>query len=580
VAAIYDKLGEDAQEKIMSNPYSICDYLSIRKLPLADKIALNTGVSALSKIRVSKIIQYYLTYHGYNSGDMYMVCDYLYKSLYSFAKKTGFYLENISEEYFGEILEYMQEMKTVVIEDISGERLIYLKAFYTIESNTAKLIKEINERKYSPLNPNTYDTFFAKLVANTGIVADETQKAAVRTAYENRFCVLTGGPGTGKTQTINTIIAFIESQKKTSKIVLCAPTGRAAKRMSELTGKDAYTIHRLLGIMGDDEYGNSYSYDLDADFVICDEASMIDAPLFYKLITAVADSKNASLLLVGDKDQLPPVGAGMPFKDIIESKKVPTVILEKLYRQASRSQINRNARLILAGVTQIGGGGLTFDKSLQDFFFFETGDVAFQRTLILKSIEQLLNVGTSMDDIMILSPVRKTALGVEEINKLVQNFINPLNNRVEFNTPLYSLRVKDRVMQTSNNYELGVFNGDIGVITSIDTKDEEITVSYDDSYIKDGVVQPGKKDVVYSFPLARELVLAYATTVHKSQGSEYPVAIMPLSPMFFNLSRNILYTAVTRAKKRCVLIGDRQSLINGIIKNDNTQRRTKLKERI
>ena len=581
IILIYDKMGDDAQDKIIANPYSICDYLSISKFGIADKIALKNGLSPLSELRISKIIQHYLYSHCYSSGDMYILFNYLYKTLPSYMKSNGFYYEPISEELFNKVIDYMQESNQIVLDDDDGEQILYLKPYYTIEFNTSNLIKKINIRRISPQKDSIYDDFFEDLVKTTGIEPDENQKNAVRIAYENRFSVLTGGPGTGKTQTINTIISFIEKQRPLAKIVLCAPTGRASKRMSEFTGCEALTIHRLLGILGDDEYGNSYNNDLDADFVICDESSMIDSALFYKLITAIADNPNTSLLLVGDKDQLPPVGVGLPFKDIIESGKVPTVRLEKLYRQAKKSQINRNAKLILQGVTYEGGEtGLSFDRTKQDFFFFETDDLELQRTVLKNSVTQLLALGTNLDDIMILSPVRKTPLGVIEINRMIQELVNPPRNSVEFEDGPYVFRVDDRVMQTSNNYELDVFNGDIGTIVSIDTEDEEIVVEFNDNEIVNGVVVPKKKNVIYSFSTAKELELAYAMTVHKSQGSEYPVAIMPISPMFSNLSRNILYTGITRAKKRCILVGDRKSLVNGIIKNDNLQRRTLLKKRI
>lgn len=587
VATIYDKMGDDAESKIIANPYSICDYISISKLPIADKIALSTGLSPLSEIRISKIIQHYLYSHGFESGDMYMILPYLYKTLPSYMKKNGFYYEEISKEWFEKILDYMLEFNLVNIEDGEEDKIIYLHSFYKIETETANIINKLNACSNTVLTQSVYDNFFKSYAEKTGIEADETQKLAVKMAYENKISVLTGGPGTGKTQTINTILSFLKKERPHAKIVLCAPTGRASKRVSELTGMEACTIHRLLGIMKDDDYGDAYNLELDADFVICDESSMIDAPLFYKLITAISNCKRASLLLVGDKDQLPPVGIGLPFKDIIESQKVPTVKLEKLYRQASKSQINRNAKMILSGVTHINDDGdttkdgLTFDKSKQDFFLFETSDAVFQKELILKAIEQLLALGTlTMDDIMVLSPVNKTVLGVIELNNHIQEFINPLNNGVEYRNNLYSLRVNDRVMQTVNNYEMGVFNGDIGIITAIDTEDEEITVSYDDIYFKDGAVCHRKKEVIYSYSMAKELVLAYATTIHKSQGSEYPVAIIPISPMFYNMSRNILYTAITRCKKRCIMIGDRVSLANAIIKNDNINRRTKLAERL
>lgn len=584
IVTIYDKMGEDAQDKIMSNPYSICDHLSILKFPIADKIALNNGISPSSIVRVSKIVHHYLYNHCLLTGDMYVTRNCLYQNLPSYISKKRFSYVNLTETLFEDTLNYMEELNTIIIEDTGGDKGIYLKPLYTIESNSSNYIRNINIRRISPLKQNIYDAFFEEYTKNKGIEPDEVQKFAVKVAYENRLSILTGGPGTGKTQTIKAIIAFIKKQSPNSEIVLCAPTGRAAKRMSELTGQESYTIHRLLGLTGSELYDSAQSYDMHIDFLICDESSMIDFPLFHKLITAVAASKNTSLILVGDKDQLPPVGAGFPFKDMIESGKIPTVKLEKLFRQASQSQINKNAKLILKGVTVIGEHGLTFDRRKQDFLFFETSNTDFIRTLIIKSIEQLMDIGIKFDDIMVLSPINKSALGVESLNQLIQNHFNPpCNQKQEYSGKTYVFRVHDRVMATYNDYDSKVFNGDIGTITNIDDKSEEITIAFDswDEMVYNGnALIPAKREVIYPFAMAEDFVLANAVTIHKAQGSEYPVVIMPLSPMFKNLSRNMIYTAITRSKSRFLFIGDRQSLINGILNNNNTQRLSKLKDRL
>jgi len=581
IVTIYENLGDDAQDMILSNPYCLCDYLSISKFSLSDTIAINLGHDTNSLLRISKIINYYLYSHCYSSGDMYVEKDYLYSSLPLFIKKNQITPFMLSIDVFNKALQYMQDINSVVI-DSSSKRgdLVYISSLYSVEEKTAQIIKKINTRRILPVDDSIYDSFFEKYTASHGIESDEIQKKAVRYAYENRLSVITGGPGTGKTQTINTIISFIEEIDPDSNIALCSPTGRASKRISEVTGKEAFTIHRLLGIVNNDISDNSCS-DLDVDYLICDECSMLGSVLFYKLILAVSNSANTSLILVGDINQLPPVDIGLPFRDIIESGKVPTVCLKTLFRQAINSQIYRNSRLLLDGVTDIGINGLTFDKTKQDCFFFQSNNVSFSQTLILKSIEQLLALGINFDDIMVLSPTRKTALGVEEINKLIQAHFNPEStNTPEYHSSKYILRVNDRVMQTSNDYELGVFNGDIGIVTSVDIENETLIVTYDDSFLENGFLIEQKKEVLYEFSYAKELELAYATTVHKAQGSEYPVVIMPLSNMFYNLSRTILYTAFTRAKKRLVCIGEVSALVQGIKKSDNLHRRTLLKERI
>lgn len=587
VVNVFSALGEDAETKIRSNPYSICDNMSISKLPLADKIALDLGFPESSPIRIGKMIIFYLSTHAYSSGDMYIMKSFLIRTLPSYMKKCNFRF-NCSTEEIESALSYMQDAGSIVIENSSDDpddSFVYLKPLYIIETQSVACIQKMNTGN-TVLSNEAYNSFAKDYGKKTGIILDEIQLLAVKNAYENRFSLLTGGPGTGKTLTINAIISFLKSKNPRAQIALCAPTGRAAKRMSEATGLEACTIHRLLKIAGgDDLYSDASDTDLDATYVICDESSMLDAPLFFKLVTAVSKTE-AGLLLVGDVNQLPPIGVGFPFKDLVDSNKVPMVVLEKLFRQASLSQINTNAKKILAGVTQIGSPGLSFDHSKQDFFLFDTCDVPFIKKIIVNAIDQIMALGVSLDDIIVLSPTRKLELGVESLNRLIQDRFNPPKPGVdEYHGKLYTFRVGDKVMQIKNDYDLGVFNGDIGKIKEIDSVNEKIIVEYDDFEIlgKSGdvqTVQIFQKEVVYDYMIASSLELAYSTTVHKSQGAEYPVVIMPLSLMFCNLSRNILYTAVTRAKSRFVFVGDSQALISGIQKNDNAQRRTRLAERI
>ena len=586
IVQIYEASEDNALDKIKANPYCICDMLSISKLPIADTIALNSGVSVDSAFRISKIILYYLTKISYSSGHMYEIRDVLKSKIISFLdkEKLGITTDGITDESISEAFDILTKTEQIKIEKMQfqntdskhsyeDKELIYLTSLYTIEVGINKMTKALIENKNTSDNNFDYDLFFSKYNRETGIIADKIQESAVINALEYRFSILTGGPGTGKTQTVKEIISALYHRNKKVNIALCSPTGRAAKRMNELTGQEASTIHRLLNLTPNE---NSYvgEADLsDIDYIICDEASMIDAPLFYKLLSTVVKN-DISLVLVGDKDQLPPVGPGLPFKDLVESGKVPITVLQNLFRQAKNSQINTNAKKILSGETRLGKNGIEFDKDKKDFFFFVTDNISRIQDIILKSIDNFISAGNNMDDIIVLSPMYKSPVGSHYINQIVQEHINPrCHTKNEITTSRYILREGDRVMQIKNNYDLNVFNGDIGKITKIDYEEEEIIVSFEDT-------STDRHNTVYSFIQAEELELAYSITIHKAQGCEFPCVLMPLNPVLVNLSRNILYTSITRAKRTFVFIGDMESLKNGICKTENMNRNTMLKLRL
>lgn len=589
IVRIYEAAGDQALDKIMANPYSLCDFLTISKFPIADKIALNSGYSSEDPVRLSKIILFYLTNSSYTSGDMFCYFSDLCNNVKYFLKKNGIENTYFSIPALEKALIKLESLKEVTIDRTEDNYLIYLKSLHYIEFQTSELVRSLLESNTDRFVSFPSQEFFKTYTEKAGIISDKIQESAVLHAINNRFSILTGGPGTGKTQTIKEIIAALEFMNPDITINLCSPTGRAARRMSELTGREAFTLHRLLHLRGDDISDFDEDQILDADYIICDEASMIDAPLFYRLLKAVYDS-NASLVLVGDKDQLPPVGAGMPFKDLIESGYVPTIKLENLFRQAKESQINMNANKILNGASD-----LSCDLEKQDFFFFPSDSAEQIQNMILRSIDGLIKVGESPDNIIVLSPMRQSSLGTNLLNEILQRHMNPGDGiKKEYKSSLFILREGDRVMQTRNNYSLtghdaksnepvriGVFNGDIGKITQIDNEEEEITVTFDDYiFVKTGKLVLTKTNFKYSFVEASDLTLAYATTVHKAQGSEFPCVIMPVNSNLVNLSRNIIYTAITRAKKRFVFVGDTSSLYDGISKTDNMHRNTRLKERI
>lgn len=585
IVQIYEAGEDNALDKIKANPYCICDMLSISKFPLADTIALNSDFPCDSVCRVSKIILFYLSSISYMGGHMFELESVMVDKILYFLNKMRISTEGITSESFSDAINHLVSTDQIKVESSfiddefttdSNNRLIYLSSMYTIESGIARLVKKILAKNGTNKKIKfNYDKFFKKYSASTGVISDKIQESAVINALENTFSILTGGPGTGKTQTVKEILDALLYRNKKINIALCSPTGRAAKRMSELTGYEACTIHRLLNLTPNE---NNFSVEADlsdVDYIICDEASMIDAPLFYKLLSAV-DEFDISLCLVGDKDQLPPVGPGLPFKDLIESNEVPITILQNLFRQAKNSQINTNAKKILLGETKLGTGGLEFDSNKQDFFFFVTKDIEKIHNLIIKSIDNLIKLGTNPDDIVVLSPMMKSPVGSLYINNIIQQYLNPKSSsKIEYHTKLYTLREGDRVMQTENNYNLQVYNGDIGKIIKIDNEEEEITVSFEDYDSPNA-----QKEVVYPFIHANELVLSYAITIHKAQGSEFKCVIMPLNPVLVNLSRNIIYTCITRAKQRFIFIGDPQSLSSGIRKTDNMHRNTLLKARL
>ena len=422
-----------------------------------------------------------------------------------------------------------------------------------------------------------------KIEKKTGMDLDEHQVEAVKEAVRNGVLVITGGPGTGKTTTINTIIQYFELSGED--IMLAAPTGRAAKRMSETTGYEARTIHRMLelngGMEGNAGFERNEQNPLETNLIIIDEMSMVDISLMNSLLKAILPGTR--LILVGDVNQLPSVGAGSVLKDIIDSKMFPTVMLTKIFRQASTSDIIVNAHKINRGEA------VSLDNKSMDFFFLKRYEADKIINVTLQLIKQKLPkfVGASEYDIQVLTPMRKGLLGVERLNTILQMYLNPPSDRKkEKEHGAIVFREGDKVMQIKNNYQLeweirskyglcidkgtGVFNGDTGIIEEINDFAETITVNFDEGRM-----------VEYSYKLLDELELAYAVTIHKSQGSEYPAVVIPLlSGPRMLMNRNLLYTAVTRAKKCVTIVGD-DTTFEQMIENNSQQRRySGLKDRL
>ena len=563
---IYKEYGIKVMKIVRENPYRLADDIAGVGFKTADEIALRMGFSPESSMRMKAGISFALSMAASN-GHTYL----LYEDLYEESKR----LLGISEaEFENDIYELTIERK-IVLKEVKGERRVYNNNLYYMELTVARKLLDLNAK-----SENNYKVMEAKVKeveAKTGIKLGDLQRKAVYEAVESGLVIITGGPGTGKTTTINAIIKLFEMQNM--EILLAAPTGRAAKRMTETTGMEAQTIHRLLELNGNPEEGGSMRFErnelnpLEADVIIIDEMSMVDIYLMYSLLKAV--TVGTRLILVGDVNQLPSVGPGKVLKDIIGSEKFNVVRLSEIFRQAAESDIITNAHKINAGQS------IRLDNKSKDFFMLSmNSSLQIQRALVSLIAEKLPPyVDATKYDIQVLTPSRKGELGVENLNKILQQYINPpAPNKREKQWGEMIFRENDKVMQIKNDYQMewkivtkkgltikegsGVFNGDCGIIREINEFAGTVTVEFDEGKI-----------VEYTGATLEELELAYAITIHKSQGSEYPAVIIPLlnapRPL---LNRNLLYTAVTRARK-CVTIVGSENSVNEMIQNESEMKR-------
>ena len=563
---IYKEYGIKVMKIVRENPYRLADDIAGVGFKTADEIALRMGFSPESSMRMKAGISFALSMAASN-GHTYL----LYEDLYEESKR----LLGISEaEFESDIYELTIERK-IVLKEVKGERRVYNNNLYYMELTVARKLLDLNAK-----SENNYKVMEAKVKeveAKTGIKLGDLQRKAVYEAVESGLVIITGGPGTGKTTTINAIIKLFEMQN--IEILLAAPTGRAAKRMTETTGMEAQTIHRLLELNGNPEEGGSMRFErnelnpLEADVIIIDEMSMVDIYLMYSLLKAV--TVGTRLILVGDVNQLPSVGPGKVLKDIISSEKFNVVRLSEIFRQAAESDIITNAHKINAGQS------IRLDNKSKDFFMLSmSSSIQIQRALVSLIAEKLPPyVNATKYDIQVLTPSRKGELGVENLNKILQQYINPpAPGKREKQWGEVIFRENDKVMQIKNDYQMewkivtkkgltikegsGVFNGDCGIIREINEFAGTVTVEFDEG-----------KLVEYTGATLEELELAYAITIHKSQGSEYPAVIIPLlnapRPL---LNRNLLYTAVTRARK-CVTIVGSENSVNEMIQNESEMKR-------
>ena len=573
-AKIYQHYGRNVYRVIEENPYQLADHVSGVGFKTADEIASKVGIHTDSDYRIRSGI-FYTLMQSVNEGHIYLRQNVL---LYRAGELLGVEIPDM-EKY---LMDLAMEKKIVMKQAEDGNR-IYASRYYYMELNVARMLHDLNIS--CDVAEDHMNRRIQAIEDNTGLHLDEFQRKAVVEAARRGIMVLTGGPGTGKTTTINAMIHFFESEGMD--IYLAAPTGRAAKRMTEATGYEAQTIHRLLEVSGNPEDENIGGFQrnaenpLEADVVIIDEMSMVDLPLMYALLGAIMPGTR--LILVGDRNQLPSVGPGSVLKDIIDSGCFPVVMLTKIFRQAGESDIVVNAHKINRGEEVV------LDNKSRDFFFLKRQDpnmiISNVITLIQKKLPKYVDARPY--DIQVLTPMRKGVLGVERLNRILQEYLNPPEagkKEKEYSDRIF--REGDKVMQIKNNYQLeweistrygmtidkglGVFNGDMGIVCEINTYEETVTVEYDE-----------KKKVKYPYQLLDELELAYAVTIHKSQGSEYPAVVIPLLQGPRQLyHRNLLYTAVTRARKCVTLVGS-DTVFQDMIHNTNEQNRnTSLAERI
>lgn len=574
-AKIYQYYGMRVYKVLEENPYQLADNIEGVGFKTADEIAARIGIHTDSDYRIKSGL-FYTLQQAVGEGHIYLPEEVLVRRA---GELLGVEIRDISKH----VMDLCIEKKTVMKEGGDGLR-IYPAHYYYLELNAAKMLHDLNIDCEMP--EDMMERRLKKVEETEQIELDVMQHRAVIESIKHGLLVLTGGPGTGKTTTINTMIRFFESEGMS--ILLAAPTGRAAKRMTEATGYEAQTIHRLLEVNVNPEETDSAGgfmrnrqNPLEADVIIIDEMSMVDLPLMHALLSAVVPGTR--LVLVGDVDQLPSVGPGSVLKDIITSDCFPVVTLTRIFRQAGESDIVVNAHKINAGEP------VCLDNKSRDFFFLrrQDADTIIGVTIMLIQKKLPRYVGAEPGEIQVMTPTRKGLLGVERLNTILQRYLNPQDPKKaekEINGRLF--REGDKVMQIKNNYQLewevttkfglavdkgaGVFNGDMGVITEINQYTETIEVEFDEA-----------RRVRYGFDAVEELELAYAITVHKSQGSEYPAVIIPLLQgprLLYN--RNLLYTAVTRAKKCLTIIGS-DTVFQEMIQNKNEQARyTSLAERI
>ncbi|MCR4401999.1 MAG: ATP-dependent RecD-like DNA helicase [Firmicutes bacterium] len=562
---IFRRYGDASIQAVRENPYRLADEIYGVGFKTADKIAAELGIEPTASERVAAGVMYVLNELAAD-GHVYYPEEAL---LGEAAEVLG-----VERDLVAKALPDLEERGAIVRDEVGGEKAVYLAYLYRAETSVATRLAEL--ARY-PSNPLSVDVtrLLAEVRRRDGVQLSAEQQAAVEKATKSGVLVLTGGPGTGKTTTVRTLLRVFEAAGL--RIALAAPTGRAAKKLAETTRREAKTIHRLLGVsfgQGQMSFEHNEGAPVDADVLILDETSMIDIQLMSYFLAAV--KPGAKLILVGDVDQLPSVGPGSVLRDAISSGTVEVVRLTEIFRQARTSMIVTNAHRVNRGEMPLMNRSFT-EGGKADFFFIAEEDpekvAALVRDLVTRRLPAYVKCDP-IDDIQVMAPMRRTVTGVENLNTVLRDALNPAGHgKQEIRMGGFVLREGDKVMQVRNNYDKMVFNGDIGRVVKVNPEDQEVVVAF---------VEPdGVRRVTYEQHEMDELVLSYAISVHKSQGSEYPVIVMPITTQHFvMLQRNLLYTAITRAKRLVVLVGTCKALAIAVKNSTQDRRYSGLAERL
>lgn len=577
VIYIYESLGDSAIPLIQENPYNLCKEISLKNLRIADSIAKQNWDKKMEHFRIEAVLRHAISTYCYSGGHIFIYDSDIRQYCNSFVKKYCSITNELTDEIICEGLLKLEE-NGAIKKDIfdTGETVTYLNSFYKTELYISDIIRKFisednSNRDFIKRKLSEFITLFQR---ENNVALAKNQINAIENAANSRISILSGGPGTGKTFTTNVIIRFFEFLNPQADFLLCAPTGRASKRLSELTNKEAFTVHRLLGIQNGNSLYDFVPEELDCDYLLIDEFSMVDNLMFSKILQAIEFTKT-KLIIVGDYNQLPSVSPGSLLKDLINSGKVPTVILNELFRQSESSQIALNSKKILENEYIGSKNSLTFEKSKQDCLFIRQNTSEGIIDKLIQSVVYLSANTFETKDIIVLTSLHKGLLGDINLNIVLQKALNPAHpSKKEYSYGNSIFREGDKVMQLKNNYDLGVFNGETGIIDKITVTEEDtyITVTYPD--------YPDDIEVVYSSENISELSLAYAMTIHKAQGAEYPCVFMMCHKTLTNLNKNLIYTALTRAKKMFCTIGTYESFNEALSKDNIINRNSALAQRI